>query len=438
MKHARLLLILLLALPGYTLAGLDSVEENISRSVDAGQGAALTLLQRAVNINSGSMNFSGVKRVGDLFAAQLQALDFETTWVDGKPFNRAGHLVASHGSRGARILLIGHLDTVFEPDSVFQAYARVDEHHARGPGVTDMKGGDVVIIHVLKALQQAGVLDDMQVRVVMTGDEESRGSPHKLANKALIDAAIWADYAIGFEDGDGDPTTAVISRRGSSGWQLQVTGKPAHSSQIFQEVNGYGAVFEAARILDQFRIALSNVPNLTFNPAVIVGGTDVSYDRANSRGGAFGKNNVIAQTVIVSGDIRALSPEQLKTAQAKMQEIVSDNLTQTSAELVFDIGYPPMALSAGNKKMLKLYNEASQALGYGEVRAVDPRRAGAADISFAAQYVKMAIDGLGLMGSGGHTVEEVADLATLPSQTKRAALLLYRLNMQHIATHEDE
>ncbi|MBE9537512.1 MAG: M20/M25/M40 family metallo-hydrolase [Proteobacteria bacterium] len=386
------------------------------------------MLERVVNINSGTMNFPGVRQVGDVFSAELDALGFRTAWVDGEAFNRAGHLVASSGNRGRRLLLIGHLDTVFEPDSKFQHYEVVDERYALGPGITDMKGGDVVMIHALRALKEAGVLGEMQIKIVMTGDEESRGRPHSIANKALIDAAAWADYAIGFEDGDGDPTTAVVSRRGSSGWQLRVSGKPAHSSQIFQESMGYGAVFEAARILDQFRIALSDVPNLTFNPALIIGGTDVEHDVDGSRGSAFGKKNVIAQTVTVSGDIRALSPQQLEMAQLKMQQIVSKNLAHTSAQLTFDIGYPPMAPSPGNEKILQLYNQVSEDLGYGAVAAVDPRRAGAADISFAAGFVDMAIDGLGLMGKGGHTVNEVADLHTLPQQTKRAALLFYRLN----------
>ena len=427
MKYTVMLL-LLVSLFGRAQDGLAPTEEQIVRSVDANQQQALLMLERVVNINSGTMNFPGVRRVGDVFSAELEALGFSTAWVDGEAFNRAGHLVASRGSRGARILLIGHLDTVFEPDSKFQHFEIVDDHYARGPGVTDMKGGDVVMIHALRALKEAGVLDEMQVKLVMTGDEESRGQPHSIANNALIEAAIWADYAIGFEDGDGDPTTAVISRRGHSNWQLHVSGKPAHSSQIFQESIGYGAVFEAARILDQFRIALSDVQNLTFNPALILGGTDVEHDVLGTRGSAFGKNNVIAQSVTVSGGIRALSPQQLEMAQAKMQQIVGDNLAHTSAHLNFDAGYPPMAPSPGNEKILQLYNEVSEALGYGPVKAVDPRRAGAADISFAAEYVEMAIDGMGLMGKGGHTVKEVADLNTLPRQTKRAALLLYRLN----------
>jgi len=424
-----MLLALLLLLPFvvYGATPLNKTELVIVDAIDKSQDQALDLLVEAVNINSGTMNFPGVKRVGDLFSRRLTDLGFEVSWIEGASFERAGHLVASRGSKGPKILLIGHLDTVFEVDSPFQLYEKISNRYARGPAVTDMKGGDVVMVYALKALLAAGVLDNMQIKVIMTGDEESRGLPHTLSNKDLIDAGIWADYAIGFEDGDGDPETAVISRRGASSWRLEVKGKPAHSSQIFQDRTGYGAVFESARILEQFRVSLSGIENLTFNPGMIIWGTEIEHDHAGFRGTAYGKNNVISQSVMVSGGIRALSPQQLKMAQSRMQEIASNNLAHTSAELTFVPGYPPMAPSGGNRKLLELYSTVSQDLGYGPVRAVDPRRAGAADISFVAQHVKMAMDGIGLMGSGGHTVKETVDLHTLPQQVKRAALLLYRL-----------
>jgi glutamate carboxypeptidase len=283
------------------------------------------------------------------------------------------------------------------------------------------------MLYALKSLRDTGLLNRMSIRVILTGDEEKRGSPFHLATRALIDAGKWADIAIGFEDGDGDPTTAVVSRRGASGWELTVKGRPAHSSQIFRQGYGDGAIYEAARILNQFRETLASEPNLTFNPGVIVGGSKSALDPALSKGTAYGKNNIIAQTTRVMGDIRALTPEQLTFAQKAMAEIANNNLAETSSELKFLEGYPPMAPTKGNHMLLSLYNQISEDLGFGEVTAVDPRKAGAADISFVAAYVDMAIDGLGLMGSGGHTKEELADMHTLNQQTSRAALLLHRL-----------
>lgn len=404
----------------------DAVEASIVAQVKKDHVRALSLLRETVEINSGTMNLAGVRQVGAVFDRELAQLGFKTQWVDGKAFNRAGHLVASRGSRGPKILLIGHLDTVFAPDSPFQKM-QVQGNAVKGPGTTDMKGGNVIIVHALRALRASGQLDRVSLRVVMMGDEENRGEPMALANQILIEAGEWADIAIGFEDGDGDPKTAAISRRGASDWTLDVTAKPAHSSQIFQPDVGVGAIFEAARILDGFRSALSAIPNLTFNPGVIVGGTDTSLDLDSSRGTAFGKGNVIAQKVRVSGDLRSISPRQLAEAREAMQKIVAASLPGASASIIFGEGYPPMAPTEGNARLLAIYDAASQDHGFGPVVAINPRKAGAADISFVADKVDMAIDGVGLMGAGGHTVDETADLATLDSQTIRAAVTIYRL-----------
>jgi glutamate carboxypeptidase len=408
-------------------APLSAPERAIVEHVDARNGEALALLERAVNINSGTQNFAGVREVGKLFAAELDGLGFTTRWIDGAGFGRAGHLVAEHPGTGKRVLLIGHLDTVFEPHSPFQRFQRLDDRRATGPGIIDMKGGLVIIVSALKALRASGALANMNLVVVLTGDEESAGDPQDAARAALVAAAKGADAAIGFEDGAGDPKTAVIGRRGTTAWTLTVKGTPAHSSQIFRPDIGYGAIFEAARILNAFRETLAGEPHLTFNPALALGGTQVQVDAVQSRGTAFGKDNVIPEHATISGDLRALSKEQFARARERMTAIVqTGSLAKTTATIVFDDGYPPLAPSDGNRALLALYDRASLDVGAGPVAAVDPDRAGAADVSFVAGHVPMILDGIGLMGDGGHTVKETADLATLPSQTKRAALLLYR------------
>lgn len=420
-------LLWLCLLPGRSHAAEDI--QALAAHVQARTPSALELLERVVNINSGTLNFEGVREVGRVFQGEFEALGFTTEWIDGASWNRAGHLIArwEGGGTGPHLLLIGHLDTVFEPQSPFQRFQRLEGNRAAGPGVIDMKGGDVVMLLALGAVKAAGILDHLTVTVVLTGDEEKSGKPLALSRKALWDAADAADIALGFEDGDGDPQTAVIARRSAQGWMLTTTGETAHSSQVFREDIGSGAIYEAARILTRFHDELQE-PNLTFNPGVILGGTTVDYDATANRGTAFGKTNVIAPTAVVAGDLRALSPEQLQSAQDAMRTIVADSLPHCTAELTFNEGYPPLAPTDGNRQLLALFNQASLDLGFGPVEPVDPARAGAADISFTAGRVDMALDGLGLMGSGGHTVEETADLAVLPLQAKRVALLLVRLS----------
>ena len=408
-------------------APLSKSEQALVKSIDAHNDEGLALLERVVNINRGTHNFAGVREVGAIFRAELDALGFKTTWVNQDEVRRGGHLVADHPGKGPRILLIGHLDTVFEPDSPFQKFERIDAKTARGPGIIDMKGGDVIIVQALKALHATGALQSMNVIVVMTGDEEDPGLPLSKARQTLVEAAKGARFAIGFEDGDGDPAHAIVARRGTTEWQLTVTGATGHSSQIFNEEFGNGAIFEAARILNTFREKLAGQPHLTFNPSAIVGGTTVTMDVPEARGTAFGKTNVIPARVIVTGDLRGLTMEQFHTAEETMRAATATSQPPTHAEINFEEGYPPLAPTSGNSALLERYNRASQDLGLGTVTATSPDRAGAADVAFVAGEVSSIIDAAGLKGHDDHSPGETADLSTLPVQTKRAALLLARI-----------
>lgn len=429
-SHYLLFGFLILNFNASAFGQLTSVEQEIVQQIEANNVQALELLGKVVNINSGTLNFTGVKKVGDIFRKELDDLGFKTNWIDGQAFQRSGHLLANHPGKGKHLLLIGHLDTVFEPESPIQQYIMIDSNTMRGPGVCDMKGGDVIIIYALKALKKAGLLDAMNITVIMNGDEERSGKPLSLARKVLIEVAQSADVALGFENGDGNPKTAVIARRGSSSWKLTVSGNPAHSSQIFNESVGAGAIYEASRILNQFYQKLAAVEYLTFSPGLIVGGTSVNYDSTQSRGSAFGKNNVVAGTSLVTGDLRTISAQQLENTKSVMKNIVEKHLPGTSADMIFYDSYPPLAPTGGNKKLLGIYDNLSRELGFGPVSAVHPNKVGAADVSFTAPYVDMVIDGLGLCGADDHTENETADLTTLPMQTKRAAILLYRLFRQ--------
>jgi glutamate carboxypeptidase len=404
---------------------LDANEKSLVAFVKSRDGEAVAMLERAVNINSGTMNFDGVRQVAETFRPSFEALGFKTRWIDGQPFGRAGHLIAERDGRGPHVLLIGHLDTVF--DGSAQKFERVDANIVRGPGTSDMKGGIVVGLTALSALAKVGALDSLKITAVLHGDEESAGAPLELARKTLIDAAVAADIAIGLENAADDPSSAVTARRSSSRWKLRVTAKSAHSSQIFTDAAGAGAIYELARILNRFYEELRHEEFLTFNPGVIAGGVDVDFVAEPLEGSASGKDNIIAPEAVASGDLRAISVQQRTQAQERMRKIVAAHLPHTQAEITFVDNYPPMAPTDGNRRLLERYDQISRDLGFGPVASVNPRRAGAADVSFAAAHVDMAIDGLGLLGGGAHTPNEFADLRTFQVQAQRLAVLLYRL-----------
>ena len=429
---SRGLLLGLVFFAGNAYPQLDESERAIIDWVDANTVVPIELLENIVNIGSGTMHTAGVREVGSVLRAELDEVGLETEWIElPSEMNRAGHLVGKlDGARGKKMLLIGHLDTVFEVDDGFQAYAR-EGNIATGPGIDDMKSGDVVIVYALKALQAVGVLDGMQIIAFYTGDEEFAGRPLSISRRDLIESGKWADVALGFEAGQHFDGTdwATVARRGASGWRLEVTGRQAHSSQVFSEEVGAGAIFEVARILNAFYDRVRGEEYLTFNAGAILGGTTVEYDYELNRGTAFGKTNVVPNTVVVHGGIRTISPEQLERAQEGMLSVIVNSLPHTTATLTFDEGYPAMAPTAGNMVLQEMFSEINEALGRGPMLALDPLKRGAADISFVAPYAD-ALAGLGGLGKGGHSPNESFEINSMSLAVKRAAILMYRLSNQ--------
>ncbi|WP_405248171.1 M20/M25/M40 family metallo-hydrolase [Cellulophaga sp. Asnod2-G02] len=425
-KHYIFLCLLALSLNGFSQK-LSKTEKKIIASVESNNVEARQFLEKVVNINSGTLNLQGVKEVGLVFKDAFDAINFKTNWIEmPAELNRAGHLFAeTSGEKGKKLLLIGHLDTVFEKDSPFQKFEMINDSVAHAPGGNDMKGGNVIILYALKALHDNGLLKNAQIIAAFTGDEESTGKPLTISREDLVAAAKQSDIALGFETSTGF-NYATVARRGSSSWEVEVTGKRAHSSGIFNETTGAGAIFEMSRILNSFYEDVKGAEYLTFNPGVLLGGTFIDYDAKTGKGNAFGKTNVVAQTALVKGGLRFMSEEQKENARGKMREIVANNLPNTSATISFEDSYPAMGPTAGNLNLLKQLNQVSLDLNQGEVIAYDPGKRGAADTSFVAAYVD-ALDGLGTMGTGAHTPEETVNLNTIEALTKRTAILIYRL-----------
>jgi glutamate carboxypeptidase len=418
-----------LLLAGTAMAQTPEAERTIVSTVVAEHDRHIDLLERLVNQNSGTLNAEGVRAVAEMVRAELEPLGFEVRWLDMSETGRAGHLVATHDGGGKNVLLIGHLDTVFETDSPFQTFVR-EGARATGPGVGDDKGGVVVIIAALRAMQAAGTLEGSNITVFLTGDEERPGAPLEVARRELIEAGRVADYALEFENlaTENGAEFGTIARRSSSSWTLTTGGQTGHSSGVFNDTLGYGAIYEMARILDAFRRELPE-PNLTYNVGVMAGGTPAETDADGFRVQASGKTNIVAETAVARGDLRTLTPEQDARVRARMAEIVTQNLPRTTAELVFaEDSYPPMAPTPGNSALLERLNQVNRDLGLPEMAPFDPARRGAADSGFVAADVD-TLGGLGVAGGGAHAEGEWADLDSLVRQAQRAAVLIGRLSL---------
>ena len=425
-----------LAAPAPLFAQLSKPETKMAAVVDAEYERSVALLERLVNQNSGTINFEGVKAVSEMMSAELEPLGFKIEWIDMAKARRSGHLIASKlGKKGTkRLLLIAHLDTVFEPDSPFQKFVRHKaggKDEATGPGAGDDKGGMVVIVAALRAMHAAGTLKDANIEIHMTGDEEDSGDPIELTRAPLIAAGKAADVALDFEGLmiDEGRDMGSVARRSSNSWKLEVSGKTGHSSLIFSDSYGDGAAFELARILYRFRIELPE-PNLTFNVGIIAAGQEAALDSSSIRATAAGKTNIIPGIAIARGDFRTLSEAQTARVKVKMLDILKKSASQTSGKITFEPGaYPAMAPTEGNTKLLARLNAVNRDMGLAEMPALDPLKRGAGDISFVANDVD-GLAGLGTYSRGDHAPGETVDLDSIKRQAKRAAVLMTRLSSE--------
>jgi glutamate carboxypeptidase len=408
-------------------AALTRAEQKMTATVDAEQQRTLSMLERWVDQNSGTMNKAGVEAVRDMVEPEFRQLGFTTEWIDMGAVGRAGHLVARHAGsrRGKRLLLIGHLDTVFERDSPFQRWVREGDE-AHGPGSGDDKGGDAVIVAALRAMQAAGTLKNANITVFLTGDEEDAGRPLAISRRDLVAEGKRADVALDFEDlavHDGNDMGST-ARRSAGSWTLTVTGHSAHSAGV--GAGDYGAIYDLARIIDQFRRELPE-DKLTYNVGLIGGGQTATLDAGKIRLEATGKTNIIAATAVARGDLRAISQDQIDRVEGKMRAIVAQPLAGAHAVISFDEDiYPPMPPTPGNRAILAQLNGVNRDMGLPEMGELDASERGAGDISFVAFEVS-GLAGLGPSSSGSHTASETVDIPSIAKQAKRAAILMSRL-----------
>ncbi|MGI6088067.1 MAG: M20/M25/M40 family metallo-hydrolase [Kiritimatiellia bacterium] len=379
---------------------------HIAEIIQTNQKAILSLLEEMVNINSFSHNPAGINQVGELVREAMPP-GFKHSCVT----NDAGvnhHIFTKSGDGRDRpaIVLAGHLDTLCPPDPAFDRL-REEGDILRGPGVNDMKGGDVVLIWALKTLHLCGALEQMPITCIFNGDEEL-GSP---TSYKLFTDMRGAGPALVFECG-GPADTVVTTRKGVARYRMRLTGKPNHFGNL-QEPK-ISAIEELAH-----KILAVEAMNRTDNSIVTnVGRID---------GGLAA--NAVAAAASMDFEVRYWDPALEQKIIRDIEQLAKNHRVPILGATLERLSYrPPMRPDADAMRLFDLIVERGRALG---MRITEEKRGGVSDACWLAHAGVTVIDGLGPLGDHDFTPNEYIRKDTLFSRTELAANLLLDLQETH-------
>jgi glutamate carboxypeptidase len=385
------------AVPVAELEGLRAV-------VAADLPAYLDDLRRLVDIDCGSYTPDGVNEVGRWTAGFLAELGAD---VDIRPDPAGGFgntVVGTFTGRpgGPRVLLIGHMDTVFDPGTAAERPFRIDDAIAHGPGVTDMKSGLLAGLYALKALVgETGGLPFERVTFVANPDEEV-GSPTSTPH--IRELAADADVALVLEcaRANGD---IVSARKGILETRIIVHGRAAHAG--VEPEKGRNAILEAARIVEDLHGLNGRWPGVTVNVGRIAGGT---------------RPNVVAERCELEVDVRSATAEGLDLVEAAVREIAAaTEVPDTTVELHVMAGWRPMEKLPRSGRLVAHAQAVALGLGF-EVR--DTATGGASDANTTSGMGIPSLDGLGPIGGNDHSPAEYLEVESIVPRTAMLAGLL--------------
>lgn len=420
-------LVLVVALSGWLLAPSSAraklLAEEIELKVilDARASEMVETLERWVELNTGTWNREGLERFAKLFSASLSELGFAVTIEPGQEIglpdragSRSGPLVVArrpaspNAPEAPRFLLVGHCDTVFEPDSPFQEFRISPEGAGRalGPGVADMKGGLVVMLFALRALAETGALDAAAWTVLLNADEEV-GS---LASRERIEAeARRANFGFVFEPAR--PDGAMIrSRRGIGQFRLQVVGVAAHAGN--DHARGRSAIRELAEKVLRIEAMTDYTRGVTLNVGTLQGGT---------------KRNIVPDRAEAWVDVRYDDAERGEEIRKQLEQLAAEVFVDgTETRLWGALHRPPKPASEDTLHLLQQYEDVARELGIATPASL---HAGAGtDGSLTSAVGLPTLDSIGVRGGKAHTEGEFVVLDSLPERAAIAAILLRRLS----------
>ena len=381
---------------------LNEDELSIIGYIDNKKDEMVSLLKETVNINSGSDNFEGISKVGELLIPHLVEIGFSVQLI--KPKGAVRHIVAkSHSDNSPRIILLAHMDTVYSKESPFQRFQRKGDI-ATGPGVVDDKGSAVVMLYALKALKAFGDLDDADISIILNGDEEigSRSS-----RKIIEREAEGRDICLAFEPARRSGAI-VKERKGGGRVKITVRGKSAHSG--INPEDGISAIEEISHKIIRIQRITDYDKRLTVSVGKIEGGSKV---------------NIIPDAATAEVDIRFIDGEDGEEALRRIRKIVEYSYVQgTKSDFDGGITRPSMRETEDTAKLVDFW------IGIGKLLKVEitaESTGGGGDANFTSALGVPTIDGLGPVGGDMHTFDEYIELSTLYERTKVAAIALAKL-----------
>ena len=351
------------------------------------KGEALKLLERLVNIDSGSGYEPGLTQVGDIAIEELKKLGATIERVPNTP-DKSSHVIATlKGTGKAKILLMAHMDTVFKQGSAAERPFHIKDGRAYGPGVMDDKGGIVAGIYALKVLKNIDFKDYAQITFLLDASEET-GSD--IATDLIKKTAKAHDVTLNLEPGrpaDG----LVVWRKGSATALVEVKGKASHAG-VAPEL-GRNAAMEVAHQILQLGKLGDEAKKTTINFTVLNAGD---------------RKNVIPDQATAAADVRAAVPEEFDRIEKDLARVSQDKLiADTEVTTTLKRGLPPMPQTAESDRLMAM----AQGI-YGEIgrKLTEEGSGGAADASLSASVGTPTLDGFGIVGGNIHTPEEYAEI----------------------------
>ncbi|MCY7417871.1 MAG: M20 family metallopeptidase [Chloroflexi bacterium] len=358
--------------------------------------AYLADLQRLVDIDCGSYTKAGVDEVGRWVAATFRDLGADVQVSPNELYGDTvvGTLGSSVTTTGGALLMVGHMDTVFDPGTVAERPFRITDGIATGPGVSDMKGGLLAGLYALGILRDFGPLPFARIVFVANPDEEI-GSP--VSTPVIVAQAATVDVALVMEGAraNGD---IVSSRKGIADFELRISGRAAHAG--VEPEKGRSAVLEAAHKIVALHALSGRWPGVTVNAGVVRGGT---------------RPNVVAAETIIQVDLRSVQRATLEEAEVAIRDIAaSTTVPDTTCEVVLMGRFWPMEKLERSGRLVDHAVSVASGLGF-PLR--DVATGGASDANTIAGVGVPAIDGLGPIGGNDHAPAEYLEVDSIVPRT---------------------